>query len=88
MMIDNISIKDNLLVDEKYKYLFTVEAMNQLVQKGMSYRDAYREIGHQVNADKFGFDLSGGFTTSHLGSISNPGLEEIKKKMESRKGRL
>jgi argininosuccinate lyase len=88
MMIDNISIKDNLLVDEKYKYLFTVEAMNQLVQKGMSYRDAYREIGHQVNAAKFGFDLSGGFTTSHLGSISNPGLEEIKKKMESRKGRL
>lgn len=80
LMIDNISIKPNLLMDEKYKYLFTVEAMNILVQKGMSYRDAYREIGNQVENNSFGFNPSTGFTTTHSGSIFNPGIEDIRAK--------
>jgi argininosuccinate lyase len=77
LMLENISISDGILQDEKYKYLFTVEAMNQLVQKGMSYRDAYREIGNRVETGNFSFDMQNAMNTSHTGSIGNPGLTEI-----------
>jgi argininosuccinate lyase len=85
LMIENISIKENLLNDEKYKYLFTVEAMNQLVKNGKSYRDAYREIGNLVDKGNFNFDYTDGLNTTHLGSISNPGLNEIQKLMSRHK---
>ena len=35
LMLSNIRIKDNILDDEKYKYLFSVEAVNELVNKGI-----------------------------------------------------
>ena len=41
-MLNHIIIKDNILVDEKYKYLFSVENVNQEVLNGMSFREAYK----------------------------------------------
>jgi argininosuccinate lyase len=82
LMLENMTIKDDILHEKKYKYLFTVEAMNKLVQQGMSYRDAYREIGNQVESGNFDFDFAGGLTTTHIGSIANPGLERIKVEMK------
>ena len=35
LMLENIIIKDNILEDEKYKLLFTVESVNELVNNGM-----------------------------------------------------
>jgi len=55
LMLSNMEVKGDILKDEKYKYLFTVEAMNELVNKGISYRDAYREIGNQVDAGTFSY---------------------------------
>ncbi len=43
-MISNISIKDDILKDEKYKYLFSVEAVNELVNRGIPFREAYKQI--------------------------------------------
>ena len=40
LMLSNIEVKDNILSDEKYKYLFSVEAVNELVNKGVSFREA------------------------------------------------
>src|SRR5690606_3443019 len=56
LMLENISVKENILEDEKYKYLFTVEAVNDLVNKGVPFRDAYREIGNLVDQGKFSYD--------------------------------
>src|SRR5580698_6170865 len=44
LMLSNIEVKEGILEDEKYKYLFSVEAVNQLVNEGISFRDAYKQV--------------------------------------------
>jgi argininosuccinate lyase len=81
LMIQRINVKENILKDEKYKYLFTVEAMNQLMQKGLSYRDAYRQVGNLVENGSFTFE-DRQLNHTHIGSIGNLRLDLIKKSME------
>jgi argininosuccinate lyase len=81
LMLNNLTIKDDLLEDEQYRYLFTVEAMNELVKSGMSYRDAYKAIGNQVDAGTFSYKPSA-LKHTHLGSIGNPGFLQIRQAMQ------
>jgi argininosuccinate lyase len=83
LMLANIEIKDNILADEKYKYLFSVEAVNELVNKGIPFRDAYQQIGNQIEKGEFNFDFSKGLHHTHEGSIGNLQNREIKKLMEA-----
>ena len=53
LMFENIEVKKDILSDEKYKYLFTVEEMNKLVLQGMPLRDAYKKIGADVGINTF-----------------------------------
>ena len=76
--IQQIIVKDIDLTDEKYQYLFTVDSINNLVTEGMPFREAYQKIGSQVQAGTYKADL--GKKHSHMGSIHNLGLEEIRKK--------
>jgi argininosuccinate lyase len=71
LMISNISINDNILNDEKYKYLFSVEAVNELVNKGIPFREAYKTIGEQIEHGEFRYDFSKGLNHTHEGSIGN-----------------
>lgn len=71
LMLANIEIKDNILEDAKYKYLFSVEAVNELVNKGISFREAYKEIGDQIDRGEFQFDYHRGLHHTHEGSIGN-----------------
>ena len=48
--IQQVIVKDIDLNDEKYQYLFTVDSINNLVVEGMSFREAYQQIGGQVQA--------------------------------------
>ncbi|NVJ88883.1 MAG: argininosuccinate lyase [Flavobacteriaceae bacterium] len=79
--IQQIIVKDVDLNDEKYKYLFTVDSINNLVVDGMSFRDAYKEIGEQVQAGTYQpeFDKK----HLHIGSIHNLSLDKIKVKFPS-----
>ena len=79
-MLNNIEIKNNILADEKYKYLFSVEEVNKLVNKGMPFRDAYKKVGLDIEAGNFKYDTSVHHT--HEGSIGNPGTAEIKTQMQ------
>ena len=81
LMLENMTVKDEILKDEKYKYLFTVEAMNELVNKGISYRDAYRQIGNDVEAGTFRYDYKQLHHT-HEGSIGNLCLQQIQAAMQ------
>lgn len=81
LMLLNIEVKDNILTDEKYKYLFSVEAVNELVNKGISFREAYRQIGNQIEKGEFNFDFNKGLHHTHEGSIGNLGTAQIKKLM-------
>jgi argininosuccinate lyase len=77
LMLSNIEIKDNILEDAKYKYLFSVEAVNELVNKGISFRDAYRAIGDQIDRGEFHFDYHQQLHHTHEGSIGNLCNNEI-----------
>jgi argininosuccinate lyase len=76
--IQQVIVKDIDLNDEKYQYLFTVDSINNLVVEGMSFREAYQQIGGQVQAGKYKPDL--GKQHSHIGSIHNLCLEKIRNK--------
>ncbi|MBX2924110.1 MAG: argininosuccinate lyase [Chitinophagaceae bacterium] len=82
LMLENISIKDNILDDEKYKYLFSVEAVNELVNKGISFRDAYRQVGNDIEQGKFNFDYKNQLHHTHEGSLGNLSNDGIVAQME------
>ena len=81
LMFENIDIKKDILNDEKYKYLFTVEEMNKLVSQGMPLRDAYKKIGAEVENKTFKTDMD--INHTHEGSIGNLQNEPIKTMMEN-----
>ncbi len=82
LMLSNITVKENILQEEKYKYLFTVEAVNELVNRGVSFREAYRSVGEKVEKGEFAYDLSRPLQHSHEGSISHLCNDEITRLME------
>ncbi|MBN8781443.1 MAG: argininosuccinate lyase [Sphingobacteriales bacterium SCN 48-20] len=81
LMLSNIDVKDNILTDEKYKYLFSVEEVNKRVLAGMPFRDAYKEVGLDIEAGKFTYDLQ--LNHTHEGSIGQLCTAEIRKQMDN-----
>ena len=80
-MLKSINVRQNILQDPFYKHIFSVEVVNELVLQGLPFRDAYKKVGLDIEADQFAPDQSK-IMHRHEGSIGNLGLEEIKKKME------
>ena len=81
LMLSNIEVKKNLLDDEKYKYLFSVEEVNKLVVKGIPFRDAYKTVGQQIEAGTFKYSTE--LNHTHEGSAGNLMNDEITTTMES-----
>lgn len=79
--LKQISVNKDILNDERYKYLFSVEEVNNLVLQGKSFRDAYREVGDNIESGKYNFDNK---TTNHTheGSIGNLCNEQIRNQMQ------
>jgi len=75
LMLDHIIVKDNLLDDEKYKYLFTVEQVNALVNKGVPFREAYKQVGNAVEDGTFAYNEP--LHHTHEGSIGNLCTKQI-----------
>ncbi|RYY13116.1 MAG: argininosuccinate lyase, partial [Chitinophagaceae bacterium] len=82
LMLSNITVKEHILDDEKYRYLFSVEAVNELVNKGISFRDAYKEIGNQIDSGNFNFDYKKQLHHTHEGSLGNLSNDKIRNEME------
>jgi argininosuccinate lyase len=83
LMLSNIEIKKDILADEKYKYLFTVDEVNKLVMQGVPFRDAYKIVGQKVEDGTFTPPPSGEAGRGlHEGSIGNLCTAEIKKQMQ------
>ena len=81
LMLGNIEVRDQILDDEKYKYLFSVEAVNELVNKGIPFRDAYQQIGNQIEKGNFNFDYKKQLHHTHEGSIGNLCNDKIVEEM-------
>jgi argininosuccinate lyase len=71
LMLSHIEVRDGILKDEKYRYLFSVEAVNELVNKGVPFRDAYKQIGEEIERGQFFFDYRKQLHHTHEGSIGN-----------------
>lgn len=83
LMLSNIEVRNGILADEKYKYLFTVDEVNKLVMTGTPFRDAYKIIGQKVEDDSFAPPpLTEVGKSLHEGSIGNLCNEEIKEQMQ------
>lgn len=81
MMLGHIIVKEGIVDDSRYDYMFTVEDVNRLALNGIPFRDAYKTVGLQVQNGEY--VPSRNVNHSHIGSIGNLSTDEIRRKMHS-----
>jgi argininosuccinate lyase len=81
LMLSNMEVKENILEDEKYKFLFSVEEVNKLVLQGTPFRDAYKKIGLDIEANNYTYSTN--LHHTHEGSIGNLCNEQIAANMKN-----
>ncbi len=70
--------QSGLLDDPRYRYIYSVEEINLAVQAGVSFRDAYRQVGEALAKPGWQPSEAGkSLKHTHLGSIGEPGIERI-----------
>ncbi len=79
--LKEIRINEDILKDPIYNDLFSVDSLNLLVQEGMPFRDAYKKMGEEIKAGTF--KPVRDIAHTHIGSIGNLCLENIREKMDS-----
>jgi argininosuccinate lyase len=79
--IENITVRRDILDEQKYIYCFSVEAVNQLVQNGIPFRDAYRKVAEDIKDGLF--TKTHQVEYSHEGSINNLCNMQIISSMET-----
>ncbi len=69
MMLENISVREGILDESRYDYIFSVETVNDLVLSGVPFREAYKQVGMDIENGAF----TPGRTVNHTheGSIGN-----------------
>ncbi len=75
LALKNMTVKNNILDDQKYDFIFSVEAVNDLVLQGVPFRDAYKIVGEQIENGNFKPEKVVKHT--HEGSIGNLFLDKI-----------
>jgi argininosuccinate lyase len=79
--LENIIVTEDIVSDDKYKYIFSVEAVNELVQAGTPFRDAYKIVGQEIAEGKF--EPNKEVKHTHVGSVGNLALDQIQEKMNA-----
>lgn len=74
-MMREVKVNEHILDDDKYSLLFSVEEVNRRVLAGVPFRDAYKQVGLEIEAGKFVADKHVHHT--HEGSIGNLCNSEI-----------
>jgi argininosuccinate lyase len=80
LMFESVRVKETILLDEKYKYAFSVEEVNKLVLQGVPFRDAYKQIGMAIENGNFSYSTS--LNHTHEGSMGNLCNDKIEKMMQ------
>ncbi|MGL4908747.1 MAG: argininosuccinate lyase [Bacteroidales bacterium] len=79
-MLQHIQVNNNILDDKKYNYLFTVEDVNRQVIEGVPFREAYKQVGQEVNKGTYSPNKQ--VQHSHEGSIGKLCTAQIAEKMK------
>jgi argininosuccinate lyase len=82
LMISSLEVKKDILQQDIYRYIFSVEAVNRLVNEGIPFREAYRKVGNDISEGSFHFDPSTPLHHTHEGSIGNLCSTEIRNEMD------
>ena len=77
--LPNLQVNKAITDHKKYDYLFSVDTLNAEVLAGKPFRDAYRDLGNAIEAGEYTPNRN--LQHTHLGSIGNLGLENIRAKM-------
>lgn len=80
LMLSNITVKEHIVADEKYKYMFSVEEVNKMVLNGTPFRDAYKIIGQAIESGNFTYSTE--LHHTHEGSIGNLCNDKINERMQ------
>jgi argininosuccinate lyase len=78
--LQQVEVRKNILDDQQYDYLFSVDEVNKLVVQGIPFRDAYKAVGKNINNGTYNPDRT--IQHSHEGSIGNLCNEQIKNMMQ------
>ena len=79
--VSNLEVSKDILDDPRYKLIYSVEVVNELVASGTPFRDAYRIVGEQIEQGTF--VVPSEIKHTHEGSIGNLMTDAIKQKMQT-----
>ena len=80
-MMREVKVNEHILDDDKYALLFSVEEVNRLVLEGVPFRDAYKQVGLNIEAGKFTPVKE--VCHTHEGSIGNLCNDQISALMQN-----
>lgn len=52
-IMNEIKVNEQILGDDKYQLIFSVEEVNRLRREGMPFRDAYKKVGSDIETGHF-----------------------------------
>ncbi len=76
LMVQHIEVNKHVVEDDRYRLMFSVEKVNELVLQGVPFRDAYKQVGQAIEKGQFETDKQ--VLHTHEGSIGNLCNENIK----------
>ena len=74
-IVGKMEVNEHILNDPRYDLMFSVEEVNRLTTAGTPFRDAYKQVGLDIEAGKFQPNKQVNHT--HEGSIGNLCTKEI-----------
>ena len=80
-IIERIKVNEHILDDARYNAMFSVEEVNRLAAEGMPFRDAYKKVGLDIEANRFTPNKN--IHHTHAGSIGNLCNSQIKALMDA-----
>jgi argininosuccinate lyase len=88
--LKNLEVSKDIINDEKYLYIFSVENVNEKVKTGVAFREAYAQVAAEIDKGRFRRLKDIRYThTGSIGNLSNSGitgkLEKVLEKLETAK---
>jgi argininosuccinate lyase len=79
--LKEIEVKKDILSDPRYQHIHSVEEVNNLVLSGLSFRDAYRKVGEDIQNGTYQRNTED-VKYTHQGSIGNLCNDDIIREMD------
>ncbi len=77
--VEKITPSKDILLDERYRYIFSVEEVNRQVLNKVPFREAYKAVAARIANGTYIADAN--IQHTHVGSIGNLANEQIEQKM-------